>query len=59
MDVKIGLLIRNRISLKDVTPTSQRIQPKPVATGQGAPASPGYLGGFSKASQEKLEVNHF
>lgn len=58
MDVKIGLLIRNKISLKDVTPTSQRKRPKPVAAGQGAAASPGYLGGFSKASQEKLEVSH-
>ena len=58
MDVKIGLLIRNRISLKDVTPTSQRVQPKAAATGQGAPGSPSYLGGFSKASQEKLEVGY-
>jgi len=58
MDVKIGLLIRNRISLKDVIPTSQRVQPKAATTGQGAPGSHSYLGGFSKASQEKLEVGY-
>ena len=61
MDIKIGLLVKNRISVQDVLSTSQQVKHKDKKSHrhsqileQGSGAG---VGGLSKANHEKLEVS--
>ena len=60
MDIKIGLLVKNRISLQDVVSTSQQVRHKDKKgnrQSQILDQGPGSgVGGLSKANHEKLEV---
>lgn len=63
MDIKIGLLVKNRISLQDVVSTSQQVKRKDrkgnrhsQILDQGSGVG---VGGLSKANHEKLEVSGF
>lgn len=60
MDIKIGLLVKNRITLQDVVSTSQQVKRKDKKSNrhsqildQGAGFG---VGGLSKANHEKIEV---
>ena len=61
MDIKIGLLVKNRITLEDVVSHSSQIKKErrrgtvPTATGEGGVTTTG-LGGLTKANQQQLEV---
>lgn len=63
MDIKIGLLVKNRITLEDVVTHSSQIKKKERRRGAAAPTgdssavSATGLGGLTKANQEKLEVS--
>ena len=63
MDIKIGLLVKNRISLEDVVTHSSQIKKKErrrgaaAATGDSSAVSATGLGGLTKANQEKLEAS--
>ncbi len=61
MDIKIGLLVKNRISLQDVLSTSQQVRGKDKKgqrQSQILDQGPGIgVGGLSKANHEKIEVN--
>ena len=61
MDIKIGLLVKNRISLQDVVSTSQQVKHKDKKSNrhsmildQGSGVG---VGGLSKANHEKIEVS--
>ena len=60
MDIKIGLLVKNRISLEDVVTHSSQIKKERRKGGGASSSEPGTLssglGGLTKANQEKLEV---
>ncbi len=60
MDIKIGLLVKNRITLQDVVTTSQQVKKKDKKHNRTSVlldgALPGGVGGFSKANQEMIEV---
>ena len=63
MDIKIGLLVKNRISLEDVVTHSSQIKkerrkggPALAITGDSSALSTTGLGGLTKANQQKIEV---
>ncbi len=60
MDIKIGLLVKNRISVQDVLSTSQQVKHKDKKNqrhSQILEQGPGSgVGGLSKANHEKIEV---
>ena len=59
MDIKIGLLVKNRISLQDVLSTSQQVRHKDKKGHRQSQIldQPGMgVGGLSKANHEKIEV---
>ena len=63
MDIKIGLLVKNRISLEDVVTHSSQIKKERrrggasvAVTGDSSALSTTGLGGLTKANQQKLEV---
>ena len=60
MDIKIGLLVKNRISLQDVVTHAKQVKRKDKRRGVGTTSvvegATGGIGGLSKANQEKLEV---
>ena len=63
MDIKIGLLVKNRISLQDVVSHSQQVKRKDKKGNrhsqildQGSGIG---VGGLSKANHEKIEVRRF
>ncbi len=60
MDIKIGLLVKNRITLQDVVTTSQQVKKKDKKHNRTSVLLDGVLaggmGGFSKANQEMIEV---
>ena len=63
MDIKIGLLVKNRISLQDVVSHSQQVKRKDkkrnrqsqLLDASGVPVVAG-VGGLSKANHEMVEV---
>ena len=58
MDIKIGLLVKNTISLEDVVSHSRQVsrnRTRGAADGQDLVASPGT---FSKQTQAKIEVSY-
>ena len=60
MDVKIGLLVKNRISLQDVLSTTQQVKHKDKKGNRHSQildqAPVAGVGGLSKANHEKIEV---
>lgn len=63
MDIKIGLLVKNRISLEDVVTHSSQIKKERrkgaaavAATGDSSAMSTTGLGALTKANQQKIEV---
>ncbi len=60
MDIKIGLLVKNRITLQDVVTTSQQVKKKDKKHNRTSMlldgSLPGGVGGFSRANQEMIEV---
>ena len=65
MDIKIGLLVKNRISLEDVVTHSSQIKKERrkggasvVATGDSSTLSTTGLGGLTKANQQRVEVQY-
>lgn len=63
MDIKIGLLVKNRISLEDVVTHSSKIKKErrkggasAAATGDSSTMSTTGLGGLTKANQQRIEV---
>lgn len=61
MDIKIGLLVKNRISLQDVISTTQQVKRKDKKSNrhsqildQGSGVG---VGGLSKSNHEKVEVS--
>ncbi|XP_064390864.1 ras GTPase-activating-like protein IQGAP1 isoform X3 [Halichondria panicea] len=59
MDIKIGLLVKNRITLQDVVTTSQQVKKKDKKHNRASMlldgSLPGGVGGFSRANQEMIE----
>ena len=62
MDIKIGLLVKNRITLQDVISTSQQVKHKDKKGNRHSQvldqASGMGVGGLSKANHEKVEVHN-
>lgn len=63
MDIKIGLLVKNRISLEDVVTHSSQIKKdrrkggaSVSATADSSALSSAGLGGLTKANQQRIEV---
>ena len=59
MDIKIGLLVKNRITLQDVVSTSQQVRHKDKKSNRHSMLLDGSgvgVGGLSKANHEKIEV---
>ena len=63
MDIKIGLLVKNRISVEDVVTHSSQIKKERrkgaasvAITGDSSTLSTTGLGGLTKANTQKLEV---
>lgn len=63
MDIKIGLLVKNRISLEDVVTHSSQIKKERrkgaaavAATGDSSAMSTTGLGTLTKANQQRIEV---
>ena len=64
MDIKIGLLVKNRISLEDVVTHSTQIKKErrkggasvSVTAGDSSALLSTGLGGLTKANQQRLEV---
>lgn len=62
MDIKIGLLVKNRISLEDVVTHSTQIKKERRKGGASVSATGDssallHTGGLTKANQQRLEVN--
>ena len=61
MDIKIGLLVKNRISLQDVVTHSQQVKKKDKKHNRQSMlldgAAPTGVGGFTKANREMVEVH--
>ena len=60
MDIKIGLLVKNRISVQDVLSHTQQVKGKDKKHNRHSalldPAVPIGVGGLSKANHEMIEV---
>ena len=62
MDIKIGLLVKNRLTLQDLVSHSQQVKRKDKRANRhsqlldGAAVAAASVGGLTKANQEKIEV---
>ena len=62
MDIKIGLLVKNRLTLQDLVSHSQQVRRKDKKANRhsqvldGAAVAAATVGGLTKANHEKVEV---